>query len=84
MAKNSQNFYALSRKRSWGKKAPTAIDLFSGAGGITLGLLNAVDAVRISQSARDTIFLNSKAHSPVRFGDGKSFAGLRLGEWLER
>ena len=48
------------------------------------GLLNAVDAVRISQSARDTIFLNSKAHSPVRFGDGKSFAGLRLGEWLER
>lgn len=50
----------------------------------TLGLLNAVDAVRISQSARDTIFLNSKAHSPIRFGDGKSFAGLRLGEWLER
>jgi len=50
----------------------------------TLGLLNAVDAVRISQSARDTIFLNSKAHSPVRFGDGRTFAGLRLGEWLER
>ena len=50
----------------------------------TLGLLNAVDAVRISQSVRDTLFLNSKAHSPVRFGDGKSFARLRLGEWLER
>jgi hypothetical protein len=50
----------------------------------TLGLLNAVDAMRISQSARDTVFLNSKAHSPVRFGDGKTFAGLRLGEWLER
>jgi len=50
----------------------------------TLGLLNAVDAVRISQSVRDTLFLNSKAHSPVRFGDGKSFACLRLGEWLER
>lgn len=50
----------------------------------TLGLLNAVDAVRISQSVRDTIYLNSKAHSPVRFGDGKSFARLRLGEWLER
>ena len=50
----------------------------------TLGLLNAVDAVRIAQSTRDTVFINSRLHSPVRFGDGKSFAGLRLGEWLER
>ena len=50
----------------------------------TLGLLNAVDAIRVSQSVRDTIYLNSKAHSPVRFGDGRPFARLRLGEWLER
>jgi len=47
MAKNSQNFYALSRRRSWTKNAPTAIDLFSGAGGITLGLLNAGFNVRL-------------------------------------
>jgi hypothetical protein len=50
----------------------------------TQGLLNALDAVRVSQSARDTIYLNAKAHSPVRFGDGRPFARLRLGEWLER
>lgn len=47
MGRNSQNFYALSRRRSWGKQAPTAIDLFSGAGGITLGLLNAGFNVRL-------------------------------------
>lgn len=50
----------------------------------SLGLLNAIDAVRVAQSARDTLYLNSKAHSPVRFGDGRTFSRLRLGEWLER
>ena len=50
----------------------------------TQGLLNALDAARVSQSVRDTIYLNSNAHSPVRFGDGRPFARLRLGEWLER
>jgi hypothetical protein len=50
----------------------------------TLGLLNAVDAVRISQSVRDTIHVNSRLHTPIRFGDGRTFKSLRLGEWLER
>jgi hypothetical protein len=50
----------------------------------TLGLLNAVDAVRVSQSARDTIQLNSRLHTPIRFGDGRAFKSLRLGQWLER
>lgn len=50
----------------------------------SLGLLNAVDAVRVAQAARDTLYLNSNAHSPVRFGDGRTFTRLRLGEWLER
>lgn len=50
----------------------------------TLGLLNAVDAVRVSQAARDTIYLNSRLHSPIRFGDGRTFKSLRLGEWQER
>jgi len=49
-----------------------------------IGLLNAVDAVRVSQSVRDTLYLNPNAHSPVRFGDGRTYARLRLGEWLER
>ena len=47
MARNSQNFYALSRNPKRAKDAPTAIDLFAGAGGITLGLLNAGFNVRL-------------------------------------
>ena len=50
----------------------------------TLGLLNAVDAVRVSQAARDTIHINSCLHSPIRFGDRRTFKSLRLGEWQER
>jgi len=48
------------------------------------GLLNAVDAVRVSQAARDTIHLNSRLHAPIRFGDRRTFKSLRLGEWHER
>ncbi len=45
----------------------------------TLGLLNAVDAVRISQSARDTIFLSTdESPQPLRFGDGSHLQAFAL------
>lgn len=91
MAKNSQNFYALSRKRRVGKNAPTAIDLFAGAGGITLGLLNAGFNVRLCSdfnAACAATHQSNFPHIPFIHGDIREVksrqimkvAGLKRGE----
>lgn len=47
MAKSKDNIYALRRPAARRAAAPSAIDLFCGAGGITLGLINAGFDVRL-------------------------------------
>lgn len=46
-------------------------------------LNNALDAMEVSQSFRDTLFAKTRLHKPVQFGDKKRFGQFRFGDWTE-
>jgi len=68
-----------------GVKSPVAfefVDDYLVEDQLTL-LHNALDAVEEAQSLRDRLYVNTKTHRPVRFGDRKKFNQFRFGEWKE-
>jgi hypothetical protein len=49
----------------------------------TQPLYNSLEAIQESQSLRDRLYLNTKVHRPVRFGDRQKFGQFRFGDWKE-
>jgi hypothetical protein len=46
-------------------------------------LNNALDAIEVSQAFRDQLYVSTKTHKPVQFGDRKKFGQFSFGDWTE-
>lgn len=46
-------------------------------------LTNVIETVQESQALRDELFINTKIHRPIKFGDKLKFGEFRFGDWKE-
>ncbi len=81
MAKSKENFYVLRRPAAKRGNRPIAIDLFCGAGGITLGLSNAGFDVRLCSDinvACAKTHQRNFPHIPFLHGDISGLTSQRI------